>query len=1171
VTINPLPTATVNSPTVCAGTNATVTATPGVVGTYSYAWAVPATATNPGNAVSFTATVSGTYSVILTNTSTSCVSTSAAGTVTINPLPIITLSPNDPTTCNGTDGFITVNGTGTGTLTWTGAAAGTVSSVTLPYSIPTLASGSYNVTFTNTTTACVSSLVSTILNNPNAPVINAMPNLVTCGTPIQLMNSNITGTNLTSAVGYYSSPNGVGQIVDGTTYNSPTPVTTIYVYNANGICSAQISFTVTVNTIPTVTVNSTAVCAGINATVTASPGVAGTYSYAWTVPNGATAPGSVASFSTTVAGTYSVIITNTATNCASTSASGIVTVNPLPTVTVNSPIICAGAAATITATPGVTEVYNYAWTVPNGVTAPGNVATFSTTIAGTYSVIITNSTTNCVSTSASGTVTVNPLPTATVNSPSICAGTPATVTASPGVAGTYSYAWTVPTTATNPGDVANFQTTVAGIYSVILTNTTTLCLSASASGTVTVNALPTATVNSPTVCAGTNATVTASPGVAATYNYAWTVPSGATAPGNVATFQTTIAGTYSVILTDPTTLCISAIASGIVTVNPLPTVTVNSPTICADATATITATTGIAATYSYAWTVPSGVTAPGDVASFSTTIAGTYSVIITNTTTACFSTSASGIVTVNALPTATIAGNVTLCQGETQPTITFTGANATAPYIFTYTINGGINQTITSIGNTATLTNSTAIVGSYSYDLVSVQDASTTACSQLQSGTATITVNPSPTATISGNATVCVGEPDQIVTFNGAAGTAPYTFSYTENGVLQTLTSIGNSATIIIPANSAGVYNFNLLSVQDASQTACSQNQSGIVNVTINPIPTVAAGANLIICYGETVILNGAGATTYTWDNGVTNGVIFTPEIGTLSYTVTGTTAAGCTNSDVLDITVNSLPNPSFLPNVNLGCAPLEVTITNTTPNATNCVWTISDGSVFTNCGPITTTFEQSGCYDITLTTTDANNCTNSFIATNIICVEDSPNASFSPSGTSLSTQFTNVYFENNTTGANQYSWNFGDDADLTNEENPIHSFPEESGNYLVTLIATSPNGCIDSTSLNINIYEDLLFYVPNTFTPDFDNFNQVFQPIFTTGFDPYDFTLLIFNRWGEIVFESHDATIGWNGSFGNNGQIGNVQEGTYTWKIEFKAFDNDYRKVVLGSVNLLR
>ena len=64
---------------------------------------------------------------------------------------------------------------------------------------------------------------------------------------------------------------------------------------------------------------------------------------------------------------------------------------------------------------------------------------------------------------------------------------------------------------------------------------------------------------------------------------------------------------------------------------------------------------------------------------------------------------------------------------------------------------------------------------------------------------------------------------------------------------------------------------------------------------------------------------------------------------------------------------------------------------------------------------------------------------------------------------------------------------------------------------------------------------------------------------------------MLIFNRWGEIVFESHDASIGWNGSFGNNGQIGNVQEGTYTWKIEFKAFDNDYRKVVLGSVNLLR
>ncbi|MBC8882648.1 hypothetical protein H9X57_02305 [Flavobacterium piscinae] len=192
--------------------------------------------------------------------------------------------------------------------------------------------------------------------------------------------------------------------------------------------------------------------------------------------------------------------------------------------------------------------------------------------------MITDTVTGCVSTSASGTVTSNPNPTVTVNSPTECEGTPATVTATPGVAGTYDYAWSVPS-GPNPGNVASFTTTVAGVYSVIITDTTTGCFSASASGTVTINPNPTVTVNSPSVCDGTSATVTATPGVAGSYDYAWIVPSGPN-PGNVASFTTTVAGVYSVIITDTVTGCFSPSASGTVTINPNPTVTVNSPSVC---------------------------------------------------------------------------------------------------------------------------------------------------------------------------------------------------------------------------------------------------------------------------------------------------------------------------------------------------------------------------------------------------------------------------------------------------------------------------------------------------------------------------------------------------------------------------------------------------------------
>jgi gliding motility-associated-like protein len=1413
VTINPLPTATVNSPTVCAGTPANVTATPGVPGTYNYTWTVPGGASNPGNASSFTATVSGTYSVILTDPVTGCVSTSAAGVVTINPIPVITLTPTDPTTCNGTDGSVLVSGTGTGTVAWTGTASGSTASAVLPYTINGLSSGSYNVTFTNAATGCVSTTVSTTLNNPGAPVINTMPNLVTCGTPIQILESTITGTNLTSNIGFYNSPNGVGPIADGTTYNSPTPTTTVYVYDANGVCTAEVSFTVTVNPIPTVTVNSPTVCAGAAATVTATPGTAGTYSYAWTVPAGATNPGDVVSFNTTISGTYSVIITNTATGCVSASASGIVTVNPLPTVTVDNPTICAGETATVTATPGSAGTYSYAWTVPAGAGAPGNVASFTTTIAGTYSVIITNTTTTCVSASASGIVTVNPLPTATVNSPTVCAGAPATVTASPGVAGsysfawtvpagasapgnvatfttttagtysviltdvatgcvsasasgavslnalptvtvnsptvctgfaaavtatpgtpatysyvwtvpagalapgnvatfnstiagtysviitntttgcvsasasgivsldplptvtvnsptvcfgnsatvtatpgtagTYSYAWTVPAGAGAPGNVATFNTTTAGTYSVIITNTTTTCVSSSASGTVTINPLPTATVNSPTVCAGAPATVTASPGVAGsysfvwsvpagatdpgnvstfttttagtysvvltntvtgcvstsasgtvtvntnptvtvnnptvcagtpaavsatpgtagTYSYTWTVAAGATAPGNVANFSTSIAGTYSVIITNTTTTCVSPSASGTVTINPNPTVTVNSSTVCAGSPATVTATPGTAGVYDYAWVVPAGATPPGNVATFTTTIAGTYSVVITNTATGCFSTSASGTVTVNPLPTATIAGTVTLCQNEPQPIVTFTGANGTAPYTFTYNLNNGTNQTVTSTGSTATISVPTTTAGTFNYNLVSVQDASSTACSQAQTGVATITVNPLPTATVTGTAQVCEGGASQTVTFTGANGTAPYIFTYNlNNGPAQTITSTGNSATITVPSSTPGVFNYILMNVEDASATTCSQNQTGMATITINALPNVFAGNDISVCDGESVVLTGSGAATYSWNNGVVNGSPFVPTLGTTTYTVVGTSATGCINSDQVNVTVNPIPDVSFVPGAANGCTPFTTTLTNTTADVSNCVWTISNGTVITGCGTVPVTFTQGGCYDVTLTTTSANGCSSTFTANNLICVEDNPDAAFSPSSNQLSTLNTEVFFQNNTTGANQYAWTFGVSDFVSTETNPTYTYPNNGeGQYVVTLVATSPLGCTDTATTIIQVYEELLFYVPNTFTPDNDNYNPVFLPIFTSGFDPYDYNLMIFNRWGEVIFESNNHEVGWDGSYGKNGEIEMVQDGVYTWKIEFKVTRWDERRRAVGHVNLIR
>ncbi|MEY3236018.1 MAG: hypothetical protein RI883_119, partial [Bacteroidota bacterium] len=178
----------------------------------------------------------------------------------------------------------------------------------------------------------------------------------------------------------------------------------------------------------------------------------------------------------------------------------------------------------------------------------------------------------------------------------------------------------------------------------------------------------------------------------------------------------------------------------------------------------------------------------------------------------------------------------------------------------------------------------------------------------------------------------------------------------------------------------------------------------------------------------------------------------------------------------------------------------------------------------------------------------------------------------FTPSTYVLTTLDTQVSFNNNSVGASDYVWDFGDNSPTSTVDSPNHLYPsEEEGAYQVMLIATSSFGCADTAYSYIQVNEELLFYVPNTFTPDGNNFNQTFQPVFTSGYDPFDFTMLIFNRWGELIFESHDASVGWDGTYGSNGQIGIVQDGTYTWKIEFKTSLNDERKMIVGHVNVIR
>jgi gliding motility-associated-like protein len=121
----------------------------------------------------------------------------------------------------------------------------------------------------------------------------------------------------------------------------------------------------------------------------------------------------------------------------------------------------------------------------------------------------------------------------------------------------------------------------------------------------------------------------------------------------------------------------------------------------------------------------------------------------------------------------------------------------------------------------------------------------------------------------------------------------------------------------------------------------------------------------------------------------------------------------------------------------------------------------------------------------------------------------------------------------------------------------------------LVTLTVSSASGCSDVTQVYIGYNEGENIYIPNTFTPDADGFNQTFKPIFTSGFDPFNYEMLIYNRWGELIFETRDVNWGWDGSYRMAGR--DVQQGIYTYKIAYKNPKLDQRKTIVGHVTLIK
>jgi len=301
----------------------------------------------------------------------------------------------------------------------------------------------------------------------------------------------------------------------------------------------------------------------------------------------------------------------------------------------------------------------------------------------------------------------------------------------------------------------------------------------------------------------------------------------------------------------------------------------------------------------------------------------------------------------------------------------------------------------------------------------------------------------------------------------------------------------------------------------------------------------------------------------------VIDGVSFNPPVGTQTYTVTASQCGGeCIATDQVDVTVHATPVILFTGDDLYACEPHTVNFTNMSTEQFDCVWDFGDGNVLADCGPVSNTYNSAGLYDVTLTVTSDQGCIGTDTYSNYIEVVPYPQASFSFAPNELTILDTEVDFTNSSLYADSYTWSFGDQSAASSEENPTHTFPDASGgSYTVTLQAHSNAGCYDQVTAVITIDDVLLYYVPNTFTPDGNSINNEFFPVFTAGYDLYDYHLTIFNRWGEIIFESYNPGVGWDGTYG--GVL--VEDGVYIWQLEFGETMSDKRHKKRGHVTVLK
>jgi gliding motility-associated-like protein len=431
-----------------------------------------------------------------------------------------------------------------------------------------------------------------------------------------------------------------------------------------------------------------------------------------------------------------------------------------------------------------------------------------------------------------------------------------------------------------------------------------------------------------------------------------------------------------------------------------------------------------------------------------------------------------------------------------------------------------------------------------------------------------VTIDEPTAVTITtGDTLICLSN---NATVSAVAGGGNGNFSYDWNNGL-----VGNGPHVVSPSTTT------YYTVLATDQLGCAAPPDSFL-VSVNPPLLLNPSWSDSVCVGEPAILSGGGSGgdggpyTYSWLQvgtgpiGTGNSVTITPTSQNTDVIVTMTDNCGTPSvSMTLPITWHEVPQPIVTPDITEGCVPAAFNFSNGTDPALiggTCVWDLGDGTVITGaCGNIQHSYQSVGCFTVNLTVYSSSGCPGDSTFADIVCVNPNPVADFTFGPQPADVYDPTIYFLNNSINGVSYLWNFGPNGSLgtTTSTDPVWLFPDDrQGTYPVTLFTTNIHGCVDTLIQYVNIDADYYVWVPNAFTPDGDGKNNVFAVV-GDGISPDEFSMQIFNRWGELIFESKDLNIGWDGS--------NAIQGVYAYRIEARNRFTKLKKLYSGHVTLLR